>query len=108
MYATPTPTTFYPTQQISTRFISATSGLLITIPPISVQDWGRVSVPGSLPLHLLVVDDEKGLLWYRFGVVVFVEDSSSRFFLTLFLHPDEPSLSRTPLDTSCSLWALHR
>ena len=23
-----------------------------------------------------------------------------------FLHPDEPSLSRTPLDTSCSLWAL--
>ena len=25
-----------------------------------------------------------------------------------FLHPDEPSLSRTPLDTSCSLWALHR
>ena len=79
-----------PTQQLSTRFISATSGLLITIPPISVQDWGRVSVPGSLSLHLRVVDDEKGLLWYRFGVVLFVEDSSSRFFLILSFTQTSP------------------
>ena len=37
-----------------------------------------------------MVDDEKGLLWYRFGVVVFAEDSSSRFFLILSFTQTSP------------------